>query len=125
MLRPGAHGLFVTEYGASPDHCWEMGNVFNPQKSSDSYDLNTSRRVGELDQPIVDDFARASYKSLNHKATLFGPDSIVGRGIALTMPEGMVSNNSLYDELWLENRTEVLACCSIILSANPIDTLDD
>ncbi len=75
-----------------------MGNVFNPQKSSANFDANTSRRVGELDHPIVDDFAKASYSSLNEKATLFGPDSIVGRGMALTMPDGMASNNNLYDD---------------------------
>lgn len=84
-LQPGLHALKVHEFGDIEYGCDSLGPVFNPfgMERGHSHNDLTHRRVGDLEQVQARFDTNAEYKNRDGYATMWGPNNILGRSIAL------------------------------------------
>lgn len=84
-LEPGLHALKIHEYGDVEYGCDSTGPVFNPmgEERGHSHDDITHRRMGDLEHVQSRFDTGAEYKNRDQYATMWGPNSILGRSIVL------------------------------------------
>lgn len=83
-LTEGKHGFHVHEYGECSSHdgmC--TGDHFNPTNAPHGAPTNKIVHVGDLGNIVADKDGNASYNEINPHMTLFGPNSIIGRGLII------------------------------------------
>lgn len=81
-LTPGKHGFHVHEYGeCSSDDGMCTGDHFNPTHALHGSPKDKNVHVGDLGNIVADEDGYAQYDEINHHMTLFGPRSIIGRGL--------------------------------------------
>ena len=99
-----------------------MGDVYNPYHAPHGayYDYKEHRHVGDLKMIIADDKGVANYHYEDKLASLFGKNSIVGRGIAIyAEPDDFRDSYAFRTYVKTGNTSKRIACCTIALSAGP------
>lgn len=87
-LTPGKHGFHVHEYGeCTSDDGMCTGDHFNPTKAPHGAPTDKNVHVGDFGNIVADQHGNATYDEINHHITLFGPHSIIGRGLIIHADE--------------------------------------
>lgn len=84
-LQPGLHAIKIHEFGDLENGCASTGGVFNPfsQQRGDSSDDIHERRVGDIRHVQARFDTNAEYKNRDQYATMWGPNSILGRSLVI------------------------------------------
>ena len=83
-LAPGIHNIYLTEFGSVSETCRNMGGPYNPAGEDTVTYWSDQKRIGDLTQLEVGENSSAVYEHIDSKTTLFGEQSIIGRGIVIT-----------------------------------------
>ena len=81
----GQHAMKIHEWGDLEHGCSAIGNVFNPfgAKQGQSHEDMMDRRVGDLENLQGRWSTDAEYKSRDAEVMLSGPNSVIGRAMAV------------------------------------------
>lgn len=84
-LNPGLHALKIHEFGDLEYGCESLGDVFNPFNAPHgmSHQDITQRRAGDIEQVQARWDTNAEYLVRDHIAELQGPNSLIGRSMAI------------------------------------------
>lgn len=81
-LKPGKHGFHVHEFGdCTSDDGMCTGGHFNPTNAPHGAPTDKHVHVGDFGNIVADEDGNARYDEINHHIKLFGPHSIIGRGL--------------------------------------------
>ncbi|XP_045195355.2 uncharacterized protein LOC123550919 isoform X2 [Mercenaria mercenaria] len=123
------HGIHVHEYGDMTDGCESMGGHYNPfgnTHGSPWHPFN-ARHVGDLGNFArrgrgKERYGKIQRRHVDYMASLYGPTSIIGRGIVLHKDEDDLGLKPKDPEsLKTGNAGARLACC-VIGTSKTIDT---
>ncbi|CAG0913102.1 unnamed protein product, partial [Notodromas monacha] len=82
-LAPGEHAFHIHEFGDLREGCLRAGDHFNPFHSVHAAPSSLRRHVGDLGNIIADNDGVARVSILDHRLTLYGPFSILGRAVVV------------------------------------------
>ena len=84
-ISEGFHGFHVHTYGDLSNGCASTGGHYNPDGTDHgaAHEHRDGRHVGDLKMVEANAQGVADYKQTDALADLYGPDSIVGRGLVL------------------------------------------
>ena len=124
-LEPGLHALKIHEYGDVEYGCDSTGPVFNPmgEERGHSHDDIHRRRMGDIEHVQARFDTMAEYKNRDQYATMWGPNSILGRSLVLyereddhdqTEQEARIgADGRPVEERRREGEGHAIACCVI------------
>ncbi|KAJ1676730.1 Superoxide dismutase [Cu-Zn] [Spiromyces aspiralis] len=82
-LTPGEHAFHVHEFGDNTNGCTSAGPHFNPHKKAHGAPTDEERHAGDFGNIVADSNGIAKLSFEDKIATLYGPDSIIGRSIVI------------------------------------------
>ena len=83
-LTPGKHGFHIHQYGdCSADDGTSAGGHFNPEGMPHSMPSSDKRHVGDLGNITADKDGNAHLEYVDSDIALWGPHSIIGRGVVV------------------------------------------
>lgn len=102
-------------YGDLSNGCASTGGHFNPDgvDHGSAHDHRDERHVGDLKQAVANAQGVAEYKQTDAIADLYGPDSIVGRGLVLHAGEDDLGDGGDAGSRANGNAGPRIACCII------------
>uniref|UniRef100_A0A1Y9H721 Superoxide dismutase [Cu-Zn] n=1 Tax=Anopheles farauti TaxID=69004 RepID=A0A1Y9H721_9DIPT len=83
-LRPGKHGLHIHEFGDFSRGCLSTGPHFNPDGNDHGAPEDKNCHVGDLGNILAYSTGLAKVQLADHKITLVGERSIIGRTLSIT-----------------------------------------
>ena len=84
-LAPGQHGFHIHQYGDTTNSCTSMGGHFNPGKHSHGAPNDGTRHVGDLGNIEANANGVAKIDVRDSVISLKGPNSILGRGLVVSV----------------------------------------
>ena len=119
----GKRGFHVHEFGDVTNGCFSMGGHFNPTDKDHSSHTDKDRHVGDLKQIEASGQDITNYEYVDRLASLFGEDSIVGRGLVVHMNADDLGQGNDAGSKANGNSGPRVACCTIALAQKA--TVDD
>jgi len=87
-LTPGKHGFHIHEYGdCTADDGTSTGGHFNPTRMPHGAPTEMERHSGDFGNVTADSNGVARLEWLDPMITLYGPNSIIGRGVIVHADE--------------------------------------
>lgn len=83
-LSPGKHGLHIHEFGDFSRGCLSTGPHYNPYGNDHGGPEDVNRHVGDLGNIVAHITGLAKIQMVDHKITLVGEHSILGRTLCVT-----------------------------------------
>uniref|UniRef100_A0A182IJA6 Superoxide dismutase [Cu-Zn] n=1 Tax=Anopheles atroparvus TaxID=41427 RepID=A0A182IJA6_ANOAO len=83
-LRPGKHGLHIHEFGDFSRGCLSTGPHYNPHGTDHGAPEDENCHVGDLGNIVAHSTGLAKLQIVDHKITLVGAQSVIGRTLSVT-----------------------------------------
>nr|AJW76277.1 CuZn superoxide dismutase [Pinctada imbricata] len=113
------HGFHIHEYGGMENGCQTLGGHFNPEKVNHGAPDAKERHHGDLGNIHCDNFGNSAEEITDHKITMFGRNSIIGRSFTIHEGSDDMGLGGTKASLSGGNAGTRIACCTIALSAKP------
>ncbi|XP_076033889.1 superoxide dismutase [Cu-Zn]-like [Oratosquilla oratoria] len=114
-LTPGFHGFHIHEFGMQGGNCGDARGHYNPEKKSHGAPGEENSHVGDLGN-IEADESGDSYVKMEMDISLWGSNSVVGRGLVVHEGEDDLGKGGDSGSLSTGNAGSRMACCTIFLA---------
>ncbi|XP_066983498.1 superoxide dismutase [Cu-Zn]-like [Macrobrachium rosenbergii] len=114
-IPEGLHGFHIHEWGVPADgDCKKCGGHFNPKGLKHGSPSDSERHVGDLGNIKVTS-TTTEVEIVDHEASLWGSDSVVGRSFVIHENEDDLGSKDDQESKKTGNAGRRLACCTIYL----------